>query len=64
MKIEDKIDQNKGDRRVNHTVHRIEKPYILTRYHVINNICIHLRVNDSRIYMYRRERIYKELLKI
>jgi hypothetical protein len=30
-------------------------------WNVMNNTCIHLRVNDSHIYMYRRERIYKEL---
>jgi hypothetical protein len=29
-------------------------------YHVMNTACIHLRVEGSNIYMYRRERIYKE----
>jgi hypothetical protein len=44
MKIEDKIDQNRGDRRVSHAVHRREKTLDFGSY----------------IYMYRRERIYKE----
>jgi hypothetical protein len=26
----------------------------------MNSTCIHLRANDSHIYMYRRGRIYKE----
>jgi hypothetical protein len=32
-------------------------------YHVINSTYIHLRAKSSHIYMYRRERIYKEPLK-
>jgi hypothetical protein len=28
---------------------------------VMNSTCIHLRAKGSHIYMYRRERIYKEL---
>jgi hypothetical protein len=32
-------------------------------YHVKNNTCIHLRVKGLNTYMYRRGRIYKELLK-
>jgi hypothetical protein len=32
-------------------------------YHVMTSTCIHLRVKDLNIYMYRRERIYKEPLK-
>jgi hypothetical protein len=61
MKIEDKIDQTRGERRVSHAVHRGEKnPYILALYHVINSTCIHLRDMGSYIYMYRRDRIYKE----
>jgi hypothetical protein len=60
MKIEDKIDQNRGDRRVSHAMHRGKNPKILALYHVMNSTCIHLRVRDSYIYMYRRGRIYKE----
>jgi hypothetical protein len=64
MKIEDKIDQNREDRRVNHAVHPGEKKsYILAQYHVMNNTCIHLMVRGSYIYMYRRDIIYKEPLK-
>jgi hypothetical protein len=29
-------------------------------YHVMNSTCIHMRTEDLNIYMYRRERIYKE----
>jgi hypothetical protein len=29
-------------------------------YHVMNNVCIHLRAKGLNIYMYRRRRIYKE----
>jgi hypothetical protein len=32
-------------------------------YHVMNNTCIHLRDKSSNIYMYKKERIYKEPLK-
>jgi hypothetical protein len=62
MKIEEKIDQNRGDRRVSHAVHRGEKNLRLARYHVMNSTCIHLRVRGSYIYMYRRGRICKEPL--
>jgi hypothetical protein len=29
-------------------------------YHVMNSTCIHLRIKGLNIYMYSRERIYKE----
>jgi hypothetical protein len=32
----------------------------LALYHVMNSTCIHLRVNGSHIYIYRRGRIYKK----
>jgi hypothetical protein len=56
MKIEDKIDQNRGDRRVSHTVHRGEKNLDFGSDTMLR-IAI---VFSSYIYMYRRESIYKE----
>jgi hypothetical protein len=29
-------------------------------YHIMDSTCIHMRIKDLNIYMYRRERIYKE----
>jgi hypothetical protein len=61
MKIKDKIDLNRGDCRVSHAVHHGEKtPRFWLDTNVMNSICIYLRANDSYIYMYRREKIYKE----
>jgi hypothetical protein len=65
MKIEEKIDQTKGDQRVSLTVHRREKnPYILA---LIPCYEYHLYSFEGQeyiyIYVYRRGRIYKELLK-
>jgi hypothetical protein len=59
MKIKDKIDQNREDHRVSHTMHRGEPPPLPTKFW-LNSICIHLRVRGSYIYMYRRNEIYKK----
>jgi hypothetical protein len=57
MKIEDKIDQTRGDWRVSHTVHRREKKtLILALYHVMNNTCIH--ESGAHIYICTRGEEY------
>jgi hypothetical protein len=35
-------------------------PKIGSAYHVMYNTCIHMKVEDPNIYMYKRGRIYKE----
>jgi hypothetical protein len=62
MKIEDKIDQNRGDRMVSYAVRRGKK---LIDFSSILCCEYHLYSSEGQwliyIYMYSRERIYKEL---
>jgi hypothetical protein len=42
---------------------RLTLIFFCSGYHVMNNTCIYMKGEIQNIYMYRRERIYKELAK-